>query len=1211
MKLKYNIIVLFLLTCLTSGFGQNCYIVEVDHVGAGAFYHDLLDVVSCELKDSITKNTTDDFKVLAYNLYPVLGAVDKEIGLDGTLEKIDEELASKENYLAIIKKINFEDDPYSTTPSHSIEYILKLNLPDNENNQLSELDKGALMESLHSQAAEDFAMTGNTIVTEAAIMQKLAKSLDGFTVEDNFKTLGYTFMPEAYEGQLKSEGLDSPIGFQFAKIEIKEDGSNYFLNVSQMYGITNEFSVSSLNHGEYYLIDGITPNLITSTSLSPSSLENAFIETQNIVDFQFNIHIHHDHNAKGLYFKFDLTENTANFYLEEIVKALHQISNLDYPGLESDINTIKGNDGNTGEKRVSDEWNYGKKFMESGTFTALFGSSEYLEYGGAIGCGVADGLLGDIELLWKLVEGIISAAEAVIEGGEAFNQEIEEKGFFNAVGQGIIKGIDWTTELYYDIKDGFLIAKAIWDGTSAKDVEEFFNMACTALLKWFAPLITLTKEGGYRIGGLAYEIIVNFFTFGAKSGGTGAKLLNEVVDLLKSGKLKSVAGKLDKILDSSKSVAELNKKIDRCHTFGKGCFIENTKVSIASLEKDDGVTAAYGIEYKSIQEIELLDYVVSHKYVNQRNNLTANLKEEFVAVLGTNPYTSEDQIKRDKYDIHQGRWFEVTFDQMNGGSQAKFALNEKWIEKKGYKEGGIAKLLLPEQGVNGLFRITSIRHIIPQKVIAEENEIESGDYALKPITALFLHQTDEIYNVKLHDGEIIGVTYNHPIYSATQNDWKLAGELYVGERVLTVNGSAEIVDISKEVGERTVYNLEVKDFHNYIVGINEIVVHNDYAKGVIEKVALELKDLEKYPNGPTKGSLKKLNELLKSVEEAEISLAERFLESFKQNVPLLLGPIAMDMYKNLELKGKDKIKESECFLELAIKLQDYPDFYDELLERLDEDELEDFCSDFVDAETTVYDEFEANLEMVKSWKVLLNLGADLMKRIDIDFLANIAAWDDVDVTLSLNSSSNLQLNHSGIKIGEFKNDNLIPEYNKYDYSPNHSYTGTKIGEPINGYQLIDKGSNRKLRRVPDKSAYLQNEINALTNHPKSHTLERHGHDVSDDALVRRAETPSYAPDGKQNPSPPSYSSKFETPDRLKDALDKTGPNSSSWNPPNNPVNGHTYPRSYVDPNQTPFGYGVPAGGGVSNKVQMHKVEAFYNYQTATNKWELSTMYPTI
>ena len=74
----------------------------------------------------------------------------------------------------------------------------------------------------------------------------------------------------------------------------------------------------------------------------------------------------------------------------------------------------------------------------------------------------------------------------------------------------------------------------------------------------------------------------------------------------------------------------------------------------------------------------------------------------------------------------------------------------------------------------------------------------------------------------------LGITATHPIYSTTYHDWRLAGELEVGERVLTYQGEATVSSTEKRAGSETVYNLEVKDLHNFLVGDEGVVVHNSY-----------------------------------------------------------------------------------------------------------------------------------------------------------------------------------------------------------------------------------------------------------------------------------------------------------------------------------------------------------------------------------------------
>ena len=84
----------------------------------------------------------------------------------------------------------------------------------------------------------------------------------------------------------------------------------------------------------------------------------------------------------------------------------------------------------------------------------------------------------------------------------------------------------------------------------------------------------------------------------------------------------------------------------------------------------------------------------------------------------------------------------------------------------------------------------------------------------------------------------IGVTATHPIYSATHHDWRLAGELEVGEKVLTYHGEATVAKTEKKTGSEAVYNLEVKDLHNFLDGESGVVVHNN-CKDWISKLSYD------------------------------------------------------------------------------------------------------------------------------------------------------------------------------------------------------------------------------------------------------------------------------------------------------------------------------------------------------------------------------------
>ena len=77
--------------------------------------------------------------------------------------------------------------------------------------------------------------------------------------------------------------------------------------------------------------------------------------------------------------------------------------------------------------------------------------------------------------------------------------------------------------------------------------------------------------------------------------------------------------------------------------------------------------------------------------------------------------------------------------------------------------------------------------------------------------------------------EPLGVTYTHPIWSETRQDFVKAGQLEVGEQFRTLTGvSATLTRIHPHRGPpELVFNLEVDAQHVYAVAGNGLLVHNE------------------------------------------------------------------------------------------------------------------------------------------------------------------------------------------------------------------------------------------------------------------------------------------------------------------------------------------------------------------------------------------------
>lgn len=327
-------------------------------------------------------------------------------------------------------------------------------------------------------------------------------------------------------------------------------------------------------------------------------------------------------------------------------------------------------------------------------------------------------------------------------------------------------------------------------------------------------------------------------------GGSASKYLGKILSTLtdfaeQGGKLfRSVLFKADDV--ASPAAKQIGTK---CKRLGSGCFVKDTPLLMANKNYSNpfkisgnpfrnntkalAVAASMPIVAVPIQDVQLLDYAVAHETVNSTYGLTASTDDDiYLGLMDKDPYTSDQQRERDEYELDDENWNEVVFEQVNGSSTAKLALHKNWIDQKGYKVEAVVELNLPEQGISGPFRITSIKHIIPQKKPVDDDEADEYDY--RPVTALFTHKSNQVFNISFDNGESLGVTYQHPIYSVTAGDWRLAGELEVGEQVLTKVGEATVTSSAKKEGSETVYNLEVQELHNFLVGESGIVVHNSY-----------------------------------------------------------------------------------------------------------------------------------------------------------------------------------------------------------------------------------------------------------------------------------------------------------------------------------------------------------------------------------------------
>lgn len=196
-------------------------------------------------------------------------------------------------------------------------------------------------------------------------------------------------------------------------------------------------------------------------------------------------------------------------------------------------------------------------------------------------------------------------------------------------------------------------------------------------------------------------------------------------------------------------------------------------------------------------------------------------------------YSPVDQTKEwldiDFEEITPYTWKWIYFNlPKNDGSVTKISLRRPnwWVRKaQAGVIGNNVYLDLPEMGVQGWATVLSI---VPSRIDTRLwKERREGDYVIRPVTAKFVRESDDVYTIYLEStSEFLGVTGSHPIWSLSRNGWVQASTLVPGESVKTHSGKAFVSRIEKLEGLHKVYNLEIYRDHNFFASLNAVAVHN-------------------------------------------------------------------------------------------------------------------------------------------------------------------------------------------------------------------------------------------------------------------------------------------------------------------------------------------------------------------------------------------------
>ena len=162
-----------------------------------------------------------------------------------------------------------------------------------------------------------------------------------------------------------------------------------------------------------------------------------------------------------------------------------------------------------------------------------------------------------------------------------------------------------------------------------------------------------------------------------------------------------------------------------------------------------------------------------------------------------------------------------------------------WIEDYGAHEGG--QIWMSAVGLADVIAIDPCP------------EIQPGPGRL--VTGTFQHTAGIVLDLKVEsETKPIGVTPTHPSWSVSREDWVAAGELLIGEKLETLNGTTVVESIVRRPELETVYNIEVEGDHVYRVGESGILVHNASAPPADQDFGCEKKSGQGRPNPCTSRS---------------------------------------------------------------------------------------------------------------------------------------------------------------------------------------------------------------------------------------------------------------------------------------------------------------------------------------------------------------------
>jgi hypothetical protein len=146
----------------------------------------------------------------------------------------------------------------------------------------------------------------------------------------------------------------------------------------------------------------------------------------------------------------------------------------------------------------------------------------------------------------------------------------------------------------------------------------------------------------------------------------------------------------------------------------------------------------------------------------------------------------------------------------------------EWIEANAIEPGATIPLNLPEMGVSGPAEVLALN---PCRIPGPKPHPDS-----RLVTGTFAHSSADIVDLFVEGlDKPIGCTANHRFWSEDRQEFVEAGQLQLGDALVTAKGTVTHVNsLLPRPDREAVYNLEIGVAHVFHVSQHGLLVHNVY-----------------------------------------------------------------------------------------------------------------------------------------------------------------------------------------------------------------------------------------------------------------------------------------------------------------------------------------------------------------------------------------------